>query len=141
MRVRLIAFLVLVVGVVPAVSLAAGSATTKLEATFSGKTEVPKAGNGKGTADITITGAKVCWEFKVSGIDTPLAAHIHKGGAGKAGPVVVPLGAKYTAKGCTTATAALAKAIAAQPAAYYVNVHTKKYPAGAVRGQLKKQTY
>jgi len=65
------------------------------------------------------------------------AAHIHRGGAKVAsGPVVVPLGAKYKATGCIASTSAIVKAIAKNPKGFYVNIHTAKYPNGAVRGQL-----
>ena len=136
MRLRLIATAVLVAASVPAFALGSTSATT-LTTKMSGGVEVPKGSpTGKGTARITITGTKVCWKYTFSGIDKPLVSHIHKAPAGKPGPVVVPLGGAFKASGCTTATAALAKAIAAHPTAYYVNIHTKKYPAGAIRGQL-----
>ena len=79
---------------------------------------------------------KVCWAFTVKGIGTPTAAHIHKGGAGVAGPIVVPLGGAYKAKGCAPASKSVVAAIEASPSAYYVNVHTAKYPNGAIRGQL-----
>ena len=72
----------------------------------------------------------------VGKIDKPLASHIHKGAAGTAGPVVVPLGAAYKAKGCTKAPAKVVAAIEEHPSSYYVNIHTTKYPAGAIRGQL-----
>jgi len=135
---RLAALAVLVMCVVPAAALATGSATTTLKAKLLGTVEVPKGSpTGKGTATITITGSKVCWKFTFSGIDKPLASHIHKAPAGKAGPIVVPFGGAFKSSGCTTApSAGLAKAIAAHPSAYYVNIHTKKYPAGAIRGQL-----
>jgi hypothetical protein len=123
----------------PAFALARGTATTKLEATMSGKVEVPKgAPAGTGYVEVKLTGTKVCWEFKrIHGIDKGTAAHIHKGSPGKAGPVVVPFGAAFKREGCATTTAATAAAIAAHPGAYYVNVHTAKFPGGAIRGQLK----
>ena len=68
-----------------------------------------------------------------------MAAHIHKGGPGVAGPVVVPFGAAYKSKGCVKAPAAVAAAIQKRPGAYYVNVHNAKYPAGALRGQLSER--
>jgi hypothetical protein len=109
-----------------------------LHATLSGKVEVPKGDpDGKGTAEVKITGATVCWEIKKSGVATLTAAHIHKGRAGVAGPVVVPFGATYKAKGCIKSTAAVAAAIKKNPSAYYVNVHNAKYPGGALRGQLR----
>jgi CHRD domain len=40
--------------------------------------------------------------------------------------------------GCVTVAATLAADILAHPKAYYVNVHTGDFPAGAVRGQLKR---
>ena len=139
MRLRLLGLLLLAVAVVPALAVAGRTSSGKLEAYLSGKSEAPAKGApaGKGNAAITITGTRVCWKISVTGIGTPLAAHIHKGKAGVAGGVVVPLGAKYKAKGCIATTPAFAKGIATHPGNYYVNVHTAKYPNGAVRGQLK----
>ena len=109
-----------------------------LHATLTGKVEVPKGdADGTGTAEVKITGTKVCWEIKTTKVASLSAAHIHKGKAGVAGPVVVPFGKTYKAKGCATTTAAIAAAIRNNPRAYYVNVHNAKYPAGALRGQLR----
>jgi hypothetical protein len=79
----------------------------------------------------------VCWEIKVSKVATIVAAHIHKGKAGVAGPVVVPFGKTYKSKGCVASTASLIAAIKKNPGGYYVNVHNAKYPGGALRGQLR----
>jgi CHRD domain len=112
--------------------------TNSLHATMTGKAETPKGDlDGTGTAEVKITGRRVCWEIKVARVQTIVAAHIHKGGPGVAGPVVVPFGKVFKAKGCTTTTAAIAAAIAKSPSAYYVNVHNAKYPGGALRGQLR----
>jgi hypothetical protein len=130
--VGLIAGLVLVAG-------ADGVQKVSLHATLSGKVEVPKGDpDGRGTAEITVTVSRLCWELKVSNIGTPTAAHIHRGAPGKAGPVVVPLGPKYRAKGCATAPAPILGPLQVKPTRYYVNIHTAKYPGGAVRGQLTK---
>jgi CHRD domain-containing protein len=108
-----------------------------LHATLTGNVEVPKGDpDGRGTAEVKITGTKVCWEIKASKVTKLVAAHIHKGGRGVAGPVVVPFGKTYASKGCTATTAAIAAAILKTPGAYYINVHNAKYPGGALRGQL-----
>jgi hypothetical protein len=109
-----------------------------LHATLSGKVEVPKGDpDGTGTAEVKITGATVCWEIKASRVTTLVAAHIHKGGAGVAGPVVVPFGKTYASKGCAKSSVAVTTAIKTNPSAYYVNVHNARYPGGALRGQLR----
>jgi CHRD domain-containing protein len=109
-----------------------------LHATLSGKVEVPKGDpDGLGTAEVKINGTSVCWEIKASKVARLLAAHIHKGRAGVAGPVVVPFGKAFKSKGCVTVPAAVAAAIKRNPSAYYVNVHNAKYPNGALRGQLR----
>jgi hypothetical protein len=109
-----------------------------LHAALSGKVEVPKGdADGRGTAEVKINGTTVCWEINASRVATLVAAHIHKGRAGVAGPVVVPFGKTYKSKGCTKAAAAVAAAIKRNPSGYYVNVHNAKYPGGALRGQLR----
>jgi len=109
-----------------------------LHATLSGKVEVPKGDpDGSGTAEVKITGTTVCWEIKAFKVGTIVAAHIHKGRPGVAGPVAVAFGATYKPKGCVKASSAVAAAIDGNPSAYYVNVHNAKYPAGALRGQLR----
>jgi hypothetical protein len=105
---------------------------------LSGKVEVPKGDpDGAGTAEVKITGTTLCWEIKASRVATLVAAHIHKGSVGVAGPVVVPFGKTYASKGCVKTSAAIAAAIKSNPSAYYVNVHNAKYPEGALRGQLR----
>jgi hypothetical protein len=119
---------------------ARSSATVELVAKMKGSNESPAApASNTGRAEIKLNAAtgKVCWEFYVTKIDgKPNAAHIHKGAKGVSGPVKVPLGTTYKREGCTKAAKALVRSILASPGAYYVNVHTAKHPAGALRGQL-----
>jgi CHRD domain len=137
MRTRLVVLGVLVAALMPAIAMGSIEKNS-LHARLTGAAETPKGDpDGRGTAEIKINGRSVCWELTVSRIGKPQAAHIHRGRAGVAGPVVVPLGASYKAEGCMRTAAATARAIAAKPGTYYVNVHNAKYPGGAVRGQLR----
>jgi hypothetical protein len=125
------------IALVSAAGATAGMQKGSLHATLTGEAETPKGDpDGSGTAEVKITGTKVCWEIHVARVGTNMAAHIHKGKPGVAGPVVVPFGAAFKSKGCTTASASLTAAILKSPSAYYVNVHNAKYPGGALRGQL-----
>jgi len=96
--------------------------------------------NASGSAVLRILPTQVCYRLTAKDVTLPTtAAHIHKGAAGTNGPVVVPFnapGADGTSTGCTTADAALVADILANRAGYYVNVHTKEHPAGAIRSQL-----
>ena len=139
MRNPIVMLVVLIAALVPAAALAGGTSTTSLHASMTGAAERPKGdANGRGTAEIKISGRKVCWELSVRNIGKPQSSHIHRGRAGVSGPVVVPLGSAYRNKGCTMTTAANARAIASGPGRFYVNVHNAAYPNGAVRGQLHK---
>ncbi len=93
-----------------------------------------------GSAVLRFLSGQVCYRLVARNVTLPTtAAHIHKGAASVNGPVVVPFdapGADGTSTGCTTADAALVADILANRAGYYVNVHTKEHPAGAIRSQL-----
>jgi len=98
--------------------------------------------NASGTAVLRIRkdAGVVCYRLHAANVTLPtIAAHIHKGAAGVNGPVVVPFsapGADGTSSGCTTSTAAVIDDILANRAGFYVNVHTKEHPGGAIRAQL-----
>jgi hypothetical protein len=98
--------------------------------------------NASGTAVLRFRKADsmVCYRLHAAGVTLPtVGAHIHRGAAGTNGPVVVPFtapGASGDSSGCTASTAALVTEITGNPAGFYVNVHTKEHPAGAIRAQL-----
>lgn len=117
---------------------------TTYTAPLSGPQEVPGPGDADstGTATVTINQEtnEVCWDITVMNAMLPATgAHIHVGAFGESGDVVVPLSApdaSGAASGCTTADASVVSAIVANPAGYYVNIHTTDFPSGALRGQL-----
>lgn len=143
MRTRVLVVCLLGLLCIPALALAAVSAGTKtFTATLLGSNEVMPTGAPKGSGKAVVTlnsgTGKVCWTFSsLKGISKVNASHIHKAPKGKSGAVVVPFftGALKT-KGCVKASKSLITAIEKSPSAYYVNIHTAKYPAGAIRGQL-----
>ena len=98
--------------------------------------------NATGTAVVRVRqdAGMVCYRLHAANVTLPtVAAHIHRGGAAVNGPVVVPFtapGADGNSSGCTNADAALITEIIGNPAGFYVNVHTKEHPAGAIRAQL-----
>jgi hypothetical protein len=94
---------------------------------------------GTFTATITRTGTSgvITWRLtfaKLSG--RAIAAHIHSGARGKAGPVIVPLCApcRSGARGRATVSESVLNAL--ESGGTYVNVHTKQNAAGEIRGQL-----
>ena len=128
------------------------AANTPYVAQLSGANESPTGDtDGVGGAAVTFdiiqgvpTTAEVCWDLSYSGLTgTPILAHIHRGGAGVNGPIVIPflpftdLG-PTSASGCAAVNPALATEIMTTPANFYVNVHTSDFQGGAIRGQLSK---
>jgi len=119
------------------------AASTSFTASLSGANE-PGGGDPKATGSATVTAdtssGQVCATV-TSDVSGAVAMHLHKGASGVAGPVVVTFDAKKINAGstCGTVSAAIAGQIAADPAGYYVNVHTPAFPKGAVRGQLTAQ--
>jgi hypothetical protein len=143
MRVFLAAAMLVLVGTLEFATTAGATGTDRVLATvLTGAAEVPGPGDpdGLGGAVIAIDTDTdtVCWLIAVKRIQLPAtAAHIHVGAADVAGPVVVGLTAPNRfgiSFGCIEDSDA--GQIAMDPSAYYVNVHTADFPAGAVRGQL-----
>jgi hypothetical protein len=147
----------LVCGVLPVLALSACGSSSKTATSAShhhssrpartyrlkltGAAEVPPgAPKGSGNAVIAIHGtSKVCFRFShLHGFAGATVSHIHAGGPGKAGPVVVSLStsSRLHHHGCVNASPTVSKAIEGHPASYYVNIHSKQYPGGAVRAQL-----
>jgi CHRD domain len=94
---------------------------------------------GTFTATVTKSGSSgvIAWRLTFSRLTgKAVAAHIHTGRRGVAGPVIVSLCApcKSGASGKATVDASVLSALESGRA--YVNVHTRKNPAGEIRGQL-----
>ena len=120
--------------------LAGRSAAVKLTARLNAAQETPAPKAAAGATGIfiaSLSGRKLTWRLTFARLSgRALAAHIHLGRQGIAGPVAVPLcgpcasGAHRTVAVATKLRAALLAGTA------YVNVHTAKNPAGEIRGQV-----
>jgi hypothetical protein len=100
--------------------------------------------NGHGHAMVKVYKARVCYTLSARGIKPATLAHIHKGRKGVAGDVVVPTdGSSFklprpTSSGCEPISNKLSMKLRHKPSHYYVNIHNKPYPDGAIRGQLRR---
>ena len=104
------------------------------------KASAPRGAKGLFTATVTENGAvrTIRWKLTFAGLSgKAVAAHIHRGKAGVAGGVLLPLcgpcrsGQAGQAKISKDAADVLERGLA------YVNVHTGKNAAGEIRGQAK----
>ncbi len=153
MRTRTLLLVSIALALTSVLALVATSpaATTALVARLTGSEEVPDPGDpdGTGRALIRINDEtnRVCFNLVWRDIGAPTMAHIHEAPDGEAGPVVVTL---FTSdaplpdtikgvRGCADEVdPALAQDIASNPRDYYVNIHNPEFPAGAIRGQLRR---
>ncbi len=125
-------------------AFAATSYPVKLKAAATGANE--GAGNGSPTGSasgnfiVSVSRGTFCYNITSKGMIGTNGVHIHKGAVGADGPVVILMNFKRFNKPgnvCVKASPAILSAIAMSPGAYYFNLHTPAFPAGAVRGQLK----
>jgi hypothetical protein len=137
----------------------AGHANSILTAALDGRSEVAGdatdrriVGDPDGRGEFYVFGidgdpTTLCYVLTVDRIAPASAAHIHRGAAGVAGPVVASLGAPAdgNAADCLTEgetgkfpgnPPGIVAEILADPGSFYVNVHNAEHPGGAVRGQL-----
>ena len=117
---------------------------TPLIATLDGKAEVPGPGDPNGTGEFSgwfdPAMGRICYTLGVGSLANPTMAHIHRGAAQVAGPPVVVLSTpvQNISDTCLPVAPALISEIVANPAGFYVNVHTKEHPSGAIRAQLMR---
>jgi hypothetical protein len=125
-------------------------------ATFSSSNEVPLTDNGTSGVvffHINDDGQSMDYKIWISAINDPIAAHIHVGGVGINGPVVVAL---YANKNPGAVSGVLASGTitvkdldgpmkgktmedlfaAMNSGGTYFNVHTVTHPGGEARGQI-----
>jgi hypothetical protein len=121
-----------------------------LGARLSGRNEVPVAGkpavgdpDGSATGVVRVQGDRITFAFSWKNIGAPTLGHIHQGVAGTNGDVKVPLftspmpdTADAAAGAVTVTDPAVADGLRTNPSGFYLNLHSKEFPGGAVRGQL-----
>jgi len=111
-----------------------------LTANLSGADETSGDPDGLGVASVrSLPGlGQLCYQLTVSRIELPAtAARIQLVSTGKT--VVglrAPDAATGVSSGCPNVSRALVRSILARPAAYFLNVTTRDFPAGAIRGTL-----
>jgi FlaG/FlaF family flagellin (archaellin) len=131
----------------------AGAASTTLRASLNGSSEVPKTtSKAAGTGQFTVAsdGKSIRYRLTASGLSgTPQAAHLHLGNPGQAGGVMISIATKpfslprtgrltasqFSATGSVKTFAQAIRAVRAGRT--YVNIHTLKFPAGEIRGQVR----
>jgi hypothetical protein len=111
---------------------------------MSGANEVPVDSgdpSGSGSAQFTIQGATICGTFQFANgtpDSTVNGTHIHAGGPGVDGGIVVDFSpAVLNQQTCVPCPSTTCSNIISNPAAFYANIHTVKFPLGAVRAQLQ----
>lgn len=121
----------------------ASAATEKFHATLTAASEVPPSkstGSGEATASLDTATHELTYDVTFTGFASDVtAAHIHgPAPEGKNAGVVVPLGNTPTSPihGSAKLTPEQEKELVA--GMYYVNIHSKNNPGGAIRGQLTK---
>jgi hypothetical protein len=115
---------------------------TVVVATLHGRKEVPGPGDPDGKGHVVVAlrpakdricGLKLAWQ----NLGKVTSAHIHRGRRGDSGDILVDF-TRWVKQGppCVKVSRPLIRRIAHNPWRYYFNVHTKAFPAGAIRGQL-----
>lgn len=121
--------------------------TAEQRAALKGDNVAPGPGDPDGSGRARIKSASeaetVCYKVIFKGIRRATGAHIHQGSRGVPGETYLRLftssrGKRSPVEGCKHGVPEeTIEAMHDSPRAYYVDVHTKAYPEGALRGQLR----
>jgi CHRD domain len=117
------------------------NATLRARAEVPKPTGVPARARGTFAATLVRRGAAgtLTWRLSFQALSgNAIAAHVHLGKAGRAGPVSAGLcgPCRSGARGSARVDARTVRALLAGGA--YVNVHTRRNPAGEIRGQVER---
>ncbi|MEV5510561.1 CHRD domain-containing protein [Streptomyces orinoci] len=120
--------------------------TVYFAAGLGGDQEAPPADPaGRAVAFLRVRGDQVSYAFHFHGTGAPTMGHLHEGDQGQNGPVRIPFFTTRLPGGRTSATGTvrvtdgeLLADLVANPGHYYLNLHTDRFPAGAVRGRLHR---
>ncbi len=99
---------------------------------FSGGAE-----GGSGYAVLTINGTDISSTILTQAVDNPTAAHIHRAADDS---MLIDLGVTFAGAlgtGTVSADASALAEVVANPAGFYVQVHSQAFPSGAIRGALR----
>jgi hypothetical protein len=116
---------------------------TQLSGDLSGAAVAPGPGDPDGSGKFALWAddetQRLCYVLGVANVEDVTAAHIHRGSAGEAGPVAVPLDLPRPlgTEACVAAKVELIDEILAAPESFYIQVHSAQHPAGAIRAQLR----
>ena len=121
--------------------------TARVTTALNARQEVPKpkgnANRARGTFTATVTktsatSGSIAWRLIFSRLTgRAVAAHIHIGAAGRAGPVAIPLCGPCRSGARKSATLQASVLAALEAGRAYVNIHTARNPGGEIRGQIR----
>jgi hypothetical protein len=141
-----------IVGITSGLTNSVVAQEQKFVATLSGQEEVPPTNSqGTGMAEVTVSGENAEYSVNASNMQGVTAGHIHSGGQGENGPIIVTLFKNDSPSNEVSETGSITADKLEGPMAgkqltdlvtamsngeTYVNIHTEKNPNGEIRGQI-----
>ena len=100
-------------------------------------------GTGKVRLNVNRVKQRICYRVKYSGLDMVTGSHLHKGAKGAIGREIVTLfqgNRPSPVEGCVrNVRKKIIKRLKRKPAKHYVDIDSRDYPNGALRGQLGRR--
>jgi hypothetical protein len=96
--------------------------------------------SGSAQAIVNIEPAKgeLCWQFsQLMNVPSPTVARLYRTFPGASGDGGYFLDQKYTPSGCIKKDPIILELMVNKPEQFFVNIHDRQFPGGAVRGPLR----